>query len=745
MKSKTLFLLIILLSFAIFGFKTHEAKYPDGSANGQLLFWNDTADTWEFTDVSELVWEDTGKNLGVGKSIPVYPLDVYRATGAAALRLESGGTGGGDYSFLWMKTANTDFSITAQNQTLACYDGTASGYAWASKNLNFGVGTSNPTSKLQIDVANNKNVVGATINQNDTTNNPVGVNLTNTGTGDSLRINTNQLVFDSSGNLSISGAVIANNLHPEQIKTVAATGADYSTIQAAINSITDASASKPYILEIAPGVYTENLTLKNYVHFKGIGTGTEVVIFGTSGTLVTTPSTSFRAENILFQMTPTASGAIMIDSSAGGNNQYISCAFVMQSATNGITGTVFQEGSDNLFTLQNSAIIYQMSGSAAGVNTHTIVNKTSTAQIVIARLNIIVSVGDIDDDVVAWVDGSTGQATYDGILANFTATNASYSGNSSFYFNTVSGNKTFARNNITMTSAGGGTGNFVKMDTTTNDGIVDTLGNNISVTGFDLNYFSDNANGDIVNSFSDNVLALSGSTGAGTVAMGTTAEAKLTGNSTSTIVPAGSVGAKVKINGGTGFVSSYLQRTTLTNTGHLKYVGTNNESLLLDGNIYLEPASATKNISVQFCNIHSHYSFTTTFTNATNVINEVGTALSDGDTIMFLNTAGTLPTEIRKDIVYYVVNKATNSFQVSYNSGGAAVAFTDDGTPTNSYNLVNLLGSAPASPVAANSPRDLVPHALARVETNDEIIVVISNIDDAVDIMVTNAYFRVVN
>jgi hypothetical protein len=52
---------------------------------------------------------------------------------------------------------------------------------------------------------------------------------------------------------------------PAQIVTVAKSGAMFSTIQGAINSITDASASKQYVVELAPGVYTENVTSKDYV------------------------------------------------------------------------------------------------------------------------------------------------------------------------------------------------------------------------------------------------------------------------------------------------------------------------------------------------------------------------------------------------------------------------------------------------------------------------------------------------
>lgn len=50
-----------------------------------------------------------------------------------------------------------------------------------------------------------------------------------------------------------------------QIRVVGKDGCKYSTIQSAIDSITDASSSKPYSVLVLPGVYTENVTTKPYV------------------------------------------------------------------------------------------------------------------------------------------------------------------------------------------------------------------------------------------------------------------------------------------------------------------------------------------------------------------------------------------------------------------------------------------------------------------------------------------------
>ena len=66
----------------------------------------------------------------------------------------------------------------------------------------------------------------------------------------------------------------------------------------------------------------------------------------------------------------------------------------------------------------------------------------------------------------------------------------------------------------------------------------------------------------------------------------------------------------------------------------------------------------------------------TVATGATNTIAETGTGLANGDRVVFT----VAPAELRTDVAYYVVNKATDSFKVALTSGGTAITLAADQT-----------------------------------------------------------------
>ena len=63
----------------------------------------------------------------------------------------------------------------------------------------------------------------------------------------------------------------------ENVVWVAKSGGDFTTITAAIGSITDAGPTDRYVIMVAPGVYEETVVLKSYVDIEGSGEGATTI------------------------------------------------------------------------------------------------------------------------------------------------------------------------------------------------------------------------------------------------------------------------------------------------------------------------------------------------------------------------------------------------------------------------------------------------------------------------------------
>ncbi len=73
------------------------------------------------------------------------------------------------------------------------------------------------------------------------------------------------------GNVHVTGTLSGDGIQKGRLVTVAKSGGDFSTIQAAIDSITDSGPTKPYVILVYPGIYEEQVTLsKSYISIVGI-------------------------------------------------------------------------------------------------------------------------------------------------------------------------------------------------------------------------------------------------------------------------------------------------------------------------------------------------------------------------------------------------------------------------------------------------------------------------------------------
>lgn len=324
-----------------------------------------------------------------------------------------------------------------------------------------------------------------------------------------------------------------------------------------------------------------------------------------------------------------------------------------------------------------------------------------------------------------------------------TATGIGFLEISSIAFGSDEGVGSFVSDSVTVTSTAHGLSNETHIS------ILDTINYNAGYIIYNVqtNTFEVSAvfvtteagtwDSGSLNESSPNVIAFNNPSEA---ASSVKAEAFVFGNVTETSIPA--AGALVHINS-SAWSSDAEERIKVTSEGDSIYQGVEEVGLKLDGNVLLEPANATKELSCRFVRQDAARR-TVTFTNGTNVVNETSTPRVDNDTITFHDNAGTLPTGLRDDITYYVVSAATNTFQVSYTEGGSAITFTTDGSGTNTYAIADLHGSRPTEPIASANPRTLVPQALIDSNTLDKVHLTITNNDDAVNVTVTDAYYRIV-
>ena len=153
-------------------------------------------------------------------------------------------------------------------------------------------------------------------------------------------------------------AYAGNNAKYAQVVTVAVSGGDYTSVQAAIDSITDANENKPYLLWVAPGVYNESVTMKPYVHLQGSGQEATVITSSvssssyppTQGTMMLSHHTSLRDLTVVSNGTGVYNTAIL--TTTGTKEMLVTDVTAKAQGQGALNYAIFINGSGTSVTLQ---------------------------------------------------------------------------------------------------------------------------------------------------------------------------------------------------------------------------------------------------------------------------------------------------------------------------------------------------------------------------------------------------------
>lgn len=136
------------------------------------------------------------------------------------------------------------------------------------------------------------------------------------------------------GYLKLDGSNTATKFNTPyaQVVTVAKSGGDYTTITAALASITDAATGKRYLIKVMPGTYTEAITMKEYVDIDGSGVNDAIITM--ADTTIVAGASNTRLSNLkLLETGATGTRSCYLANAANVNN------IILESVNCSLTGT----------------------------------------------------------------------------------------------------------------------------------------------------------------------------------------------------------------------------------------------------------------------------------------------------------------------------------------------------------------------------------------------------------------------
>ena len=383
---------------------------------------------------------------------------------------------------------------------------------------------------------------GASIRFNVTTGGDVSMSGTFSNTGNMNIADTLEVIvtgapdrvnitgqFNVDGESTFTGSVTASAFHGDggnltnvtgkvdyaQAIIVAKSGGDYTTIQGAINSITDATSTKRYCIKVQSGVYVENITMKNYVDILGAGR-TNSIIYGTSGTVLYFPTVH---ATVLDMGITVEYGTIVSDSeaivSSGADSTLIRCD-IRVSKTGGDFLMNAINVSGGAFRLLDSYFYYSIGGSTTdSILTQSAVRQTGELTIFLFYNNEITMIcDDTNDHLVGFetVAGSAGSYLIENNIINVDADGCASSATGLWLYGTATG-ATVIQNRIIVNCSASAYGLWI--ESAMGGAVVKTRYNELIVTAVGASQSCYVNVGDTWDSRFDSVVAKSGIGGTG--------------------------------------------------------------------------------------------------------------------------------------------------------------------------------------------------------------------------------------
>ena len=299
----------------------------------------------------------------------------------------------------------------------------------------------------------------------------------------------------------------------ENVVVVAKSGGQYTTIQGAIDAITDASISKNYVVSIMPGTYTENLTVKSYINLRGANV-VGVTLVGT----ITFPDDFLNVislDNMQIQYTYSTAGSreTIVD--------IPNCLFILineviftinSTTSNSYTTLINIDG--GVATIDFCRFVIDHDATSVTANNHKVFHNSGNSSMIINSNTVEITSSDEADNYNIHDNDSTSTSTTMVTNNNFhvTMSNTNYSGNvDGFRVTGVAAEVDIANNHIDFTCTGATPTNSQGRTIVTNSAAggarVYSISNVLRVEGFDKNVGFETKAGDLTYSRYDFITA----------------------------------------------------------------------------------------------------------------------------------------------------------------------------------------------------------------------------------------------